>query len=200
MEVCTTRLSPVVTSAASCAECERASAPRPTRRGLGRYVRSGQARRCSPRRLSLRSEVLEETEGGVAAGVVVSHLVGVQREALRADERDILHDQPFGQGETRVDGLLRDGVTDVFRLDLERIAGADAGQASLGVHLIPNIGRTMELREGLAEDRPGPTRPALNERAQRIALCGVGLLVDQRRRDAVAIGDSGRPVPVETET
>lgn len=41
--------------------------------------------------LNLGPEVLEETESRIPAGVVVSHLVGAEREALRADERDVFH-------------------------------------------------------------------------------------------------------------
>src|SRR5947207_4563564 len=54
----------------------------------------------------LGTEVLEETKRGIPTGVVVPHLVGAEREALRGDERAILHDQTFRQREPRVDGLL----------------------------------------------------------------------------------------------
>src|SRR5438445_510888 len=133
-----------------------------SRRSLG--ATSGASRRrpvapsCSRlRRRAVRTEVLEETEGRIAAGVIVLNLVGAECEAFRADERGVFQEQPLGQRQPWVDGLFCHRVTDVLRLDRERVARADARKAALAIHLIGDVVRTMQLREGLAEYRPRST-------------------------------------------
>ena len=95
-----------------------------------------------------------------------------------------------------MDGLLRHRVTDVFRLDREGLARADARKTALAVHFIGDVVRTVQLLEGLAEDRPRAGGTALNERLKSLALRGVRPIVDQRGRHTVPFVDRRRPVRV----
>src|SRR2546430_4375895 len=96
-------------------------------------------------------------------------------------------------------GLLRHRVTDVLRLDRERVAGADTRKTALGVHVIGDEFWTIQLLEGLAEDRPWTGGTALHERLKSFALRGVRPVVDERGRHTVSFVDRGRPVRVETD-
>ena len=76
--------------------------------------------------LSLRAEVLEETERRVPAGVVIAHLARVELEALGADERDVFHEETLGELEARVRRFLRDRIADPLGFDGQRVAAADS--------------------------------------------------------------------------
>src|SRR5688500_2725240 len=145
------------------------------------------------------TEVLEEAEGPVLAGVVVFHALPLQGEALRADERRFLDDEALRQHDARVDRLLRDRVADVLVLDGERVARAHVRQDPVDVDLVTDELRPVQLREGLAEDGPRATGASFDQCRERRALRLVGALVDEAGRDAVPFVDRLRPVRVEAD-
>src|SRR5437870_2871171 len=78
--------------------------------------------------------------------------------------------------------------------------GLHAGAAdALQINLVGNILRSMNRAPGPRQNAPRSAVVALDERADRLSLAIVGMVIDQNDRDAVAFVNRSRPVDENRE-
>src|SRR5437762_11093168 len=134
------------------------------------------ARIRRPEVFRLGTCVLERAERRIPTRVVVSNRAA-NAERLRREQVELVHEQPFGQLQPRMDVVARDGVAD--RLDLELCGGSDHVPGALAVDFDVEGGgpRLVELVRR-DEDTPRSSGVSARHRCERVALCLVAALVD----------------------
>src|SRR4029450_9065133 len=120
-------------------------------------------------------------------------------EPSRRTEVGALDDDALRQHDTRIRLGAGDWIFDRTAVDLDELAAFESRPHSIEGEIVRDGIRPVHLRPRPAQDSPRPADLAAGEQFDRGTLTGIGALVDQDERLAIALMDCTGPCDVYRE-